>query len=348
MLQFFLRFIKKQIKASKCNRIIIFARKYLGDNIFASPTFFYPTLANPNVKLIIVGYNNAPKNIYANQITDNIECFVDYQGFFKTLFTLRKMGKVDAVFNLSKSSFKRWLLARLCKSNKTYDLFIKPSKQKAKVEGKTVYKYVYKQNAFLYFSQSLNKILNTNFTHKDICFKTDKYNSDKNKYIVICSGASGAYKVWNPKKFNELAIAISKLGYDVYLVSGTTEDDQKAAKQIFANKYFNGDTSFELLFSIFKSASLVVANDSGFMHLASLLKVATLCIFAHNTPEVYGYPFLDSFYSIVSNLKCHPCSHAKAQKLCPFNQKDLHLKCVESIELKDVLNKIVDIVKTYS
>jgi ADP-heptose:LPS heptosyltransferase len=348
MFQFFLKSTKKQTKASKCNRIIIFARKYLGDNIFSSPAFFYPTLANPSVKLIIITYNNAPKYIYANQIADNIECFIEYQGFFKTLFTLRKMGKVDAVFNLSKSSFKRWLLARLCKTNKSYDLFIEASRQKAKVEDKTVYKYVYKQNAFLYFSQSINKILNANFTHKDICFKVDKYNAANNKYIVICSGASGAYKMWNPKNFNELAIAISKLGYDVYLVSGATEEDQKAAKQIFANKYFDGNTSFDLLFTIFAGASLVVANDSGFMHLASMLKVPTLCIFAHNTPDVYGYPFMDNFYSIFSSLKCHPCSHARAQKLCPFVTKSSQLKCIQEIEVSHVLSKVVDIVKTYS
>ena len=326
-------------------QILIIARRYMGDNVFTSPVVIYPLLADEARQIVVLQYNKLPQKIY-NDIDPLLKSritFVNYDGFCKTVIKLRALGCFDIVINLSKTSFSRRLLTLCLRAKVRYNTFFSPVKCNKIANGKRVRTYKFADNAFMFFSNFTNKLLGANFSYKDVNLLHQDAGKEDKGYVLLCPGASGAYKTWSLQNFIDLSLALQTKGQRVWVLSGSAKSELIAAERIPAEKIITGEAEFSDIKHIIKNAGLVVANDSGFMHLSAMLGVQTLGVFAQNSPEVYGYPFMPNFKSITAKgLVCHPCGHAKAFKLCPFNNsnaaaKQMPLACIASISVKDVL-----------
>lgn len=118
------------------------------------------------------------------------------------------------------------------------------------------------------------------------------------KYVVIHAGSASASKMrrWPEENFAALCDYFSSRGFAVYLVGSVAE--KKINSRIAAMSTYNkedrkpvdlsGLLSLHELAWLFSRASLVVANDSGPMHIAAAMGVPTIGLFGPNLPERFG------------------------------------------------------------
>ena len=90
--------------------------------------------------------------------------------------------------------------------------------------------------------------------------------------------------------------------------------------------------------SLIRDARLVLANDTGLMHIAAAFKKKILSFWGNTVPEFGMVPYQANPASEimeVQNLKCRPCSKLGHQK-CPKK----HFKCMEEIQTQRVVEWI--------
>lgn len=168
--------------------------------------------------------------------------------------------------------------------------------------------------------------------------------------ILINVNASDLFKFrcWPAENFVEI-IQLFLINYPKYyyvLVGG--KHDYKYVQEIYdkienKNGYLincAGQTSIEELFALIEMSWMVVSNDSGPMHIASLYKVNTAVFFGPETPVVFG-PLNENaviFYS--KDLYCSPCLCVYDSKKSLYGEECYENKCLTNIKPKEVFEKI--------
>jgi ADP-heptose:LPS heptosyltransferase len=89
-----------------------------------------------------------------------------------------------------------------------------------------------------------------------------------------------------------------------------------------------GDTSLKQLGALFESASLVVANDTGSMHIAVSVGAPVIALFGPTDPEITG-PYGEGSYRVIT--KQESCDVPCYDLLCKNN------RCMAAISVDDVL-----------
>ncbi|MCG6188798.1 glycosyltransferase family 9 protein [Maribellus maritimus] len=90
--------------------------------------------------------------------------------------------------------------------------------------------------------------------------------------------------------------------------------------------------------SLVRAAKLVLANDTGLMHIATAFKKKVLSFWGNTVPEFGMYPYQahpDSKIIEVKDLKCRPCSKLGFDK-CPKK----HFNCMNQIEVQETVRWI--------
>lgn len=101
-----------------------------------------------------------------------------------------------------------------------------------------------------------------------------------------------------------------------------------------------GKTSLEELCALIEMSYLMITNDSGPMHIASLYNVNIAVFFGPETPIVYG-PVNDNalvFYS--KDLYCSPCLSVYNSKQSLYEEKCSKNRCLMGIKPKEVFEAI--------
>jgi ADP-heptose:LPS heptosyltransferase len=102
---------------------------------------------------------------------------------------------------------------------------------------------------------------------------------------------------------------------------------------------FTGKLRLNQSASLVKNAQLVVANDTGLMHVAAAFHKKILSVWGNTTPDFGMYPYMPADGSEileVDGLKCRPCSKL-GYRQCPKK----HFRCMNDIPEE----RIVDWVK---
>lgn len=128
---------------------------------------------------------------------------------------------------------------------------------------------------------------------------------DAGRYAVILPGTNWDTKRWPVEHFAALALRIrAELGLSVVIAGAS--DILKAATQIPHDLNLAAKTTLPQLVALLERASLVVANDSGPMHIASALGRPLVTIFGPTNPVRTGpYARLDSVVRL--EIACSPC-----------------------------------------
>jgi heptosyltransferase-2 len=174
----------------------------------------------------------------------------------------------------------------------------------------------------------------------DFPSEMEKYKTERPR-VLIFPGSVWATKKWTLQGFRELTRTLSG-SYQVILMGSSGESNlcEEVKGQSSAVNLAGKTTLMETLFWMVKS-NLVIGNDSGSAHLASVAEVPSLTIFGPTILE-FGYrPWSDQATIIQpAPLTCRPCgTHGHSQ--CPLGTHE----CMQSISSDRVLRVALDLLR---
>ena len=164
-------------------------------------------------------------------------------------------------------------------------------------------------------------------------------------YIAIVIGASFYTKRLPVYKLKELC---SKIDHPVILLGAKeefVEGEEIAALDPI--KIYNACGKFTLNESadLVRKSKLVIAHDTGLMHIAAALKKPVIAIWGSTTPSFGMVPYYGENYLAhhaqpyddiqVHKLWCRPCTKIGRNK-CPQG----HFKCMKNISIEEIIQKI--------
>lgn len=163
----------------------------------------------------------------------------------------------------------------------------------------------------------------------------------RSNYVAIAVGAQHFTKIYPAEKVWELCRMLYP--NKVVLIGGKT--DIERGKQIVAMSQGNvinacGQLSLRQSALVLWRSDVVIANDTGMMHIAAALRKPVVSIWGGTVPQFGMYPYmpkgLEYLSQIIENkqIKCRPC-HKLGREKCPKG----HFKCMNEINV----NQIIDI-----
>jgi heptosyltransferase-2 len=144
----------------------------------------------------------------------------------------------------------------------------------------------------------------------------------------LCPGAEyGAAKRWLPERFAATAAAIG----GPWVLFGTAKDEELGA-QIAARlgdhcTNLIGKTTLDELIDQLRQCQLLVTNDTGTMHLATLLGVPVVAVFGSTEPSLTG-PLGEKSRFVRHQVECSPCFLRE----CP-----LDFRCMKAVRVEEVV-----------
>ncbi|MEM1159095.1 MAG: lipopolysaccharide heptosyltransferase II [Verrucomicrobiota bacterium] len=130
-------------------------------------------------------------------------------------------------------------------------------------------------------------------------------------YLLICPGAEyGAAKRWPADRYAHLADTLgARHGLHVVLSGGDNDREvcRNIAEQLTVpHTNTTGRTSLREFLSLCAHARLILCNDSGAMHTASLFRTPGVALFGSTEPRWTG-PISDSIAVLQEDVPCSPC-----------------------------------------
>jgi len=155
------------------------------------------------------------------------------------------------------------------------------------------------------------------------------------RYAVLSPGTNWATKRWPPEHFAALARPLrERFGLDSVVAGGP--GDTALGKQIVAEAGTNvvdltGRTNLRQLVALLERAELVVANDSGPMHIAAALNRPLVAPYGPTSPASTGpWGHYDSVIRL--DLPCSPC----------YSRTCSHQSCLKWLGAEAVLRAAED------
>ncbi len=154
--------------------------------------------------------------------------------------------------------------------------------------------------------------------------------------IGLCPGAEyGPAKRWLPERFAEVAAKINAQSSAQWILFGT-KNDAAVGNQIAAaigdycvNRI--GHTTLDQLIDELRECRLVLTNDTGTMHLASLLGLPVVAIFGSTEPHLTG-PLGNGHIVLRHHVECSPCFLRE----CPID-----FRCMKAISAQEVADAVL-------
>ena len=170
-----------------------------------------------------------------------------------------------------------------------------------------------------------------------------KFNIDKT-FIAFVIGAKFASKSLPEEKI----IAVCSNSLAQIILIGGKEDREKGnriSEQIHG-KCVNlcGQLSLNESAAVLKESALVIANDTGFMHIAAAFNKPLISVWGSTTPELGFAPLFSddkknlSFIVQAENVSCRPCSKIGYQH-CPKK----HFNCMNDIKEERIIRLVKEV-----
>ena len=160
------------------------------------------------------------------------------------------------------------------------------------------------------------------------------------KYIVVCPFSSKTERDWPLQNYKSLVQELVKNNLHVVLVG----DGKKSWPFTIPNTTcLMGSIRLETLAAVIKKAELVIAPDTGPLHLADILGTRVLGIYAMSNPEASG-----PYYQIRNVVNRYPQALSKAGKGIEEVEANFKVRkkgVMQLVTLKDVLNSLKYLLK---
>jgi len=149
--------------------------------------------------------------------------------------------------------------------------------------------------------------------------------------IGLCPGAEyGPAKRWLPERFAEVAAAVADQFPVQWMLFGTAADGEAGAQiegqlgERCVNRI--GKTTLEELIAELHECRLLLTNDTGTMHLATLLGVPVVAVFGSTEHRLTG-PLGTGHIVIRHHVECSPCFLRE----CPID-----FRCMKAVTAEEV------------
>jgi heptosyltransferase-2 len=151
--------------------------------------------------------------------------------------------------------------------------------------------------------------------------------------VAVAPGARWATKRWPAERFAAVADALAQDGHRIVLCGGPPDRDAFAAFRAVARSKVAADLSFlplDALAAALARVRLLVACDSGPVHLATAVGTPVLALFGPTSATRWGPPAPGRALSL--SLACAPCSNHGGD-YCPEG----HHRCLRDLAPEAVL-----------
>jgi lipopolysaccharide heptosyltransferase II len=150
--------------------------------------------------------------------------------------------------------------------------------------------------------------------------------------LGLCPGAEyGPAKRWLPERFAEVALAIAEQRPVQWILFGTAADIERGAaiESALGAHCVNrmGQTTLDQLAAELAECALLLTNDTGTMHLATLIGVPVVAIFGSTEPYLTG-PLGNAKHIIRHQVECSPCFLRE----CPID-----FRCMKAVSVAEVV-----------
>jgi lipopolysaccharide heptosyltransferase II len=160
--------------------------------------------------------------------------------------------------------------------------------------------------------------------------------NDQPLKIGLCPGAEyGPAKRWLPERFAEAAAKIREQTSAQWILFGT-QKDAAVGQQIataLGEHCINriGQTTLDQLIDQLRQCRLLLTNDTGTMHLASLLGVPVVAIFGSTEP-LLTRPLGNGHIVLRHHVECSPCFLRE----CPID-----FRCMKAVDAHEVASAVL-------
>jgi len=162
------------------------------------------------------------------------------------------------------------------------------------------------------------------------------YSSGK-PLVVICPSATYFNKRWKPEGFIETSRYLMHERSSFIVILGGKGDRPLCG--MISSSLGEGSVNLAGVLRLAESAallniaSLVIANDSGLLHMAQSQKTPVVGIYGPTTRELGYFPLEQNSTVVETKLSCRPCTH-NGLNYCPRK----HFKCMNDIQTDTVIN----------
>ena len=154
--------------------------------------------------------------------------------------------------------------------------------------------------------------------------------------LGLCPGAEyGPAKRWLPERFAEVASRVASTRDVKWILFGTAADADSgtAIANVLGDRCENriGKTTLDELIVELGRCGLLLTNDTGTMHLATLLGVPVVAVFGSTEHRLTG-PLGDGNTVIRRHVECSPCFLRE----CPID-----FRCMHAVSVEEVTEKVL-------
>lgn len=151
--------------------------------------------------------------------------------------------------------------------------------------------------------------------------------------VALAPGARWATKRWPAERFAAVADALAADGVRIVLAGGPADRDAFAAFRAAVRSRVDADLSFlplDALAAALAQVQLLIACDSGPVHLATAVGTPVLALFGPTSAARWGPPPPGRAISL--GLRCSPCSNHGGE-VCP----ERHHRCLGDLTSESVV-----------
>lgn len=165
------------------------------------------------------------------------------------------------------------------------------------------------------------------------------------KFAAVVIGGQHSTKILPAEKVIEVCRALE---IPVVLVGGKEDAERgELICKALGNNVINtcGKLNVGQSAMVLKRSEVVLANDTGMMHIAAALRKPIVSVWGNTVPEFGMYPYMPTCPQrscIVENktLKCRPCDKL-GFKQCPKG----HFACMNTLDANEIAGKMMDLIK---
>lgn len=311
----------------------------LGDALFATPALRALRYNLPQARIIIlanqVGVQVFKNNPYQMEV---VQC-VDQWDLLKNIVEIRKSNFQLAVGLSQIGGF----FTRFCGTPVRSDFFTIQ-----KENGLSVVKLCLE--VLIQVGLAVNTFetefwfTNLHREKANLFLNTSAYDRRKPIIAIHCGGHYFARKRWPLLNFIRLIeILLAKTSFQVMLVGG--EEDTENADQIQGAlpEVINAVGGFSLgeTAALLSKCRLLIANDSGPLHLGAAIGIPTIGLFGPTNPEQF-FPYRQPIHRyIYKKLTCSPC-YRFGGGIWQYLPRCSRGYCMEAIKVEEVLGLVMD------
>jgi lipopolysaccharide heptosyltransferase II len=338
----------KDFHLTAIEKILVVRLSSIGDIILTTPLLRSLRTAYPEAHICFLIKKQFEELLMTSPYIDELITYDKkdgFPGFYKTMLHLREK-RFDLYIDIHKnwrSYFLRWCIR--AKKITTYskqimnrtlliwfriNLYkqIKPVYQRY-FEAVTDLGITYDgQGTEIYLPESANRKIQTLLSDAGFAFT--------HPLVVICPGAAHYNKRWKSEGFIETARYLIK-EKSAFIVIHGGKDDYNLCKDIAMTIGKNAVNMAGLLSlsesaALLKLSSLVIANDTGMLHMAQSQKRSVVGIYGPTTSHLGYFPIEKDSMVVETNISCRPCTHNGLEK-CPKK----HFRCMLDITSEQVI-----------